>query len=217
MNCRGHETRKQIVHDYNVECIAHIMLLNNQTIHSDAEREIENDYFVFICTHKTTEVKEKIVCGSGAAYDFLKLTNKKAPALFNMLTHANESLLNVGENNESHQHHSFKDNAPSLEKDVPLLWNDAAKQLYNAIMVLIVAWNLKPGKIYDYLVEAQKYHYCKPFFSRVERINQILYRNKTTISKVLASLAKDNPNLREYQFDELTKILSENNVKSFFI
>ena len=51
-------------------------------------------------------------------------------------------------------------------------WDAAAKQLYNAIMILITAWNLRPGPIYNYLEEARRYRRCVPYSYRVDRINQ---------------------------------------------
>lgn len=53
MNCRGHETRKRIVRDYEVHPEAHIKLLANQQKHSDAGAIIEDEYYVFSAKHKT--------------------------------------------------------------------------------------------------------------------------------------------------------------------
>lgn len=204
MNCRGHDKRVEIVNNYEVNCVAHIMLLAGQEIYSDAERIIENDYYVFICVHKMTGEKDKIICGGGAARDFFLLTHTSPPPIFNMLHILNpctnlDLLNNRGASNKN------------IEK-----WDPAAKQLYNAIMILIVAWNLKPGPIYDYLEEAKTYKNYKPFLYRVERINKILHRNHTTMTKVIQKLREKNKNIKKYDFDLLSKILQDDGKESYF-
>ena len=96
------------------------------------------------------------------------------------------------------------------------VWNESAKQLYDAIMILITAWNMKPGPIYNYLKEAKLYRYCVPYSYRVERINEILHRNNTSMRAVLNTLAQRNPNLREYRFNLLEDILHEADIVSYF-
>lgn len=52
MNCHGHDTRVRIVENYNIKCTAHIRLLNEQIIRSDAERDITDTYYIFECVNK---------------------------------------------------------------------------------------------------------------------------------------------------------------------
>lgn len=201
MNCRGHARRVAIVNEYEIICEAHIRLLNGQTIRSDAEREIEHDYYVFICNHKEHGNKEKIICGGTAARDLLSLTNQVAPPIFNMLH----------EFQEQHGGHGG-----GQQGSTKMQWNPAAKQLYDAIMILIIAWNLKPGPIYDYLDEAMKYHNCEPFAYRINRINKILKRRGVTMQDIVESLRNSNPDLRNYEFGLLSDILNRENIESFF-
>lgn len=204
MNCYGHDTRVKIVEKYNLKCIAHIRLLKGQKIRSDAERDITNSYYIFHCINKSdNKVVESIVCGTGAARDLMKLANISAPPVFNMLHEA-------GGDRKASSEVLSGEKTQKEEK-----WDDAAKQLYNAIMILITAWNLKPGPIYDYLEEAKKYKYCTPFPNRVDKINKIIHRNKTSLRLVLKKMKQEN-NIRNYEFNYLEDILHKNGLKSYF-
>jgi hypothetical protein len=63
MNCHGHDTRVRIVENYNIKCTAHIRLLNEQIIRSDAERDITDTYYIFECVNKNDDNDvDRIVC-----------------------------------------------------------------------------------------------------------------------------------------------------------
>ena len=208
MKCRGSETRKKITETYDVKCEAHIRLLNGQKIRSDAESEITRDYYVFICREKHTEkIIDKIVCGKVAANDFFHHTGQEPPKLFNMLHEDTRDTDYLSIDTDPRDPHCGK------QKKEP---NPAAVQLYNAIMILIVAWNLKPGPIYSYLEEAKKYIHYPPFLYRVERINRILERNNTSMPEILKNLKANNSNLKEYKFDRLIDIMSDSESPSRF-
>lgn len=82
MNCHGHDTRVRIVENYNIKCTAHIRLLNEQIIRSDAERDITDTYYIFECVNKNDDNDvDRIVCGTGAARDLLQLANITAPPI----------------------------------------------------------------------------------------------------------------------------------------
>lgn len=174
MNCHGHDTRVRIVENYNIKCTAHIRLLNGQ-IRSDAERDITDTYYIFECVNKNDNNDvDRIVCGTGAARDLLQLANITAPPIFNMLHEVDGGGEGGAGGGNQHQ----------VEE-----WDAAAKQLYNAIMILIIAWNLRPGPIYNYLEEARRYRHCAPFANRVDKINQIIHRHGTSLRDILNQLA----------------------------
>ena len=201
MNCHGHDTRVQIVRNYNIKCIAHIRLLEEQVIRSDAERDITDTYYIFECINRNDNNDvDTIVCGTGAARDLLRLAHISAPPIFNMLHEIDRGGNGGAGGGNQHQ----GDN-----------WDAAAEQLYNAIMILITAWNLRPGPIYNYLEEARQYRYCTPFASRIDRINQIIHRHNTSLREILNQVAQNN-NVRNYEFNLLEDILHENGIISYF-
>ena len=202
MNCHGHDTRVRIVENYNIKCTAHIRLLNEQIIRSDAERDITDTYYIFECVNKNDDNDvDRIVCGTGAARDLLQLANITAPPIFNML-HEGGGEGGAGGAGGGNQHQDEE-------------WDAAAKQLYNAIMILITAWNLRPGPIYNYLEEARRYKRCVPYSYRVDRINQIVHRHGTSLRDVLNQLAQNN-NIRNYEFNLLEDILHNDGIVSYF-
>lgn len=200
MNCRGPRRREEIVRNYNIECVAHIRLLNGRIVRSDAERNITRTYYLFICTNiENPTIVEQICCGEGAGTHLLRLAGITAPPIFNML----------------HGEHNDGGNGGGNGNNPRIVWNAAAKQLYDAIMILITAWDLQPGPIFDYLRDARRYHYCTPYAHRIERINSILRRHNTSMRMVINNLAENN-DLRDYQFDLLENILRQGNIISYF-
>lgn len=166
MNCRGPERRKEIVRDYQIECSAHIRLLDGRTIRSDAGKDIKRAYYIFECKDKKNlNIVKEIYCGESAGKDFLRLANITAPPIFNML----QELHEVGRGGEPHI-------VGDIDQNHEEKWNEAARQLYDAIMILITAWDMKPGKIFEYLRQAKIYYYCPPYVQRIEKINNIIHR-----------------------------------------
>lgn len=132
MDCRGHATREKIAQDYEIHPRAHIKLLKNQSKHSDAGPIIQNEYYIFNAKRRNDGELEIIQCGMGAARDFLELIKHQGLPIFNPLK-VNYRDSNGDESNTT--------GTNSLKN---VTWNETAKQLYNAIMWLIVLWDAKP-------------------------------------------------------------------------
>ena len=183
MNCRGHETRQRIVRDYKVQPEAHIKLLANQQKHSDAGAIIEDEYYIFSAKHKTNGKKEVIQCGMGAARDFLALINHEGLPLFNPL---------MGEPNvNKRQEYNNKGSGYLQSKK----WNKTAKQLYNAIMWLIILWDAKPDTpLFDFKDEVIKYKTYEPFESRIKRVNSTIKNGSKgkTLTEMIDDYRSDN-------------------------
>ncbi|MFU9975200.1 hypothetical protein ACNF5K_05010 [Fannyhessea vaginae] len=183
MNCRGHETRQRIVKDYEVQPEAHIKLLANQQKHSDAGATIEDEYYVFSAKHKTDGKKEVIHCGMGAARDFLALINHKGLPLFNPLI--GNTHMNI---------RPECDNKEILNSQNEQ-WNKTAKQLYNAIMWLIILWDAKPGTpLFDFKDHVCKYKNSEPFDNRIKRVNTTIKNGGKgkTLTEMINGYRTDN-------------------------
>lgn len=203
MNCKGQDTRIRIVNEYYVEPIAHIRLISGKVIEGDAGKKIKNSYYIFECKHKTTGKEEVIQCGSGAAREILTLIGKKPPKKFNPLE----------DDNDAGDVDNYVDNdGNGLANNE---WNPAAKQLYNAIMLLIVAWDAKAGTpLFKMKIEAEKYYKFEPYIYRIKPINNILKRKGITIRNIIEKLSEEN-NLREYHFNLLSDKLEQHGEESF--
>ncbi len=199
MECRSEERRQYIVDKYNVVPVAHIQLLNGQTKHSDAGQMIENDYYIFEATDKRDGKKEIIQCGMTAARDLLRKINHEGLPLFNPLQKDGETRKK-----------GSKTSGDNKVKEVK--WNSVAKQLYNAIMWVIVIIDAKPNTtIYKLKEEVWKYKYLEPYHSRVKAVNTIIKKNLggKTLTEAIGELRQVN-NIREEMcdFDQLIEIIN---------
>ena len=183
MNCRGHETRQRIVRDYKVQPEAHIKLLENQQKHSDAGAIIEDEYYIFSAKHKTNGKKEVIQCGMGAARDFLALINHEGLPLFN-------PLMGEPDVNQRQEYNNKGSGYLQSKK-----WNKTAKQLYNAIMWLIILWDAKlDTPLFDFKDEVIKYKTYEPFESRIKRVNSTIKNGSKgkTLTEMIDDYRSDN-------------------------
>ena len=183
MNCRGHETRQSIVQNYKVKPEAHIKLLANQKKHSDAGATIEDEYYVFSAISKRDGEREVIQCGMGAARDLLKLINHKGLPLFNPL---------VGNNHENPETNQSNNGKMNSQKE---RWNETAKQLYNAIMWLIILWDAKPDTpLFNFKNEVIEYKTYKPFESKIKRVNTTIKNGGKgkTLTEMINVYREDN-------------------------
>ena len=203
MDCRSTERRQWIVANYNVTPVAHIQLLAGQTKHSDAGATIENDYYIFEAVNKISGVKELIQCGMGAAKDFLKLLYHEGLPIFNPLhgEHGGGQGGNPGGNPGG--------NGGRRETEV---WNPVAKQLYNAIMWVIVIINADPKTpIFNIKKEVEERKGSKYLQSQVRAVNTIISKNfpGRTLTEAIEELKAQN-NVREEmcRFDMLVDIIN---------
>lgn len=212
MDCRGTETRKRIAKEYKVEPVAHIKLLANQTKRSDAGATIEDEYYIFTAIRNTDGQKEIIQCGMGAARDFLQIIDHPGLPLFNPLK---------GENVTSSSNSKISNNHKNIED-----WNAAAKQLYNAIMWLIIIWDAKPNTpLFEFKDDILKYRRCEPFDWKIKRVNTVIRNGGKgkTLTEIINALSKDNKirdSICDFKLlsDKVNKITDDNGnkLKSFF-
>lgn len=212
MDCRGTETRKRIAKEYKVEPVAHIKLLANQTKRSDAGATIEDEYYIFTAIRNTDGQKEIIQCGMGAARDFLQIIDHPGLPLFNPLK---------GENVTSSSNSKISNNHKNIED-----WNATAKQLYNAIMWLIIIWDVKPNTpLFEFKDDIMKYRRCEPFDWKIKRVNTVIRNGGKgkTLTEIINALSKDNKirdSICDFKLlsDKVNKITDDNGnkLKSFF-
>ncbi|MDF7676421.1 hypothetical protein PT286_06695 [Neisseriaceae bacterium ESL0693] len=206
MNCRGHAKRQWIVDHYRVKPEAHLPLLNGQTKRSDAGQVIENNYYVFKAKNNLDNVLEVIQCGSAAARDFLDLLHLPPLPLFNPLsakrpeTQTGDIMdVSAGRIVERNKNH----------------WHPETRQLYNAIMWIIMLFDGKPNTpIFDIktAVEQGKDQRLEDkYFKAVNTILQriLQYAHARTLSEKIAELSKVNEFRPEMcQFDLIKNRLS---------
>lgn len=205
MNCKGSGKRLIIVRDYNVVPVAHIQLLEGQTKYSDAEAVIKNDYYIFEATCKADGRKEIIQCGMTAAKDFLRLIQHEGLPVFNPLRQA------------ANNHNEENGQAGKSNGKAGQAWNPTAKQLYNAIMWVIILIDAKPNTpIYEIRADVCKFKDREPFASRVKAVNTIIgkrLKGKTLTEAIEELRAKNDIRDDVCQFDLLTDVINHSTDK----
>lgn len=136
-DCRGKKTREQLVHDFEIVPLAHVRLLNGQTKESCAGPDV-GEYYVFSYRSRANgKDVGNFVCGITAANDFINLIQRKNPAvnrlpLFDPLA----GLGQVGNANNASRAGAGR-GAQQVSN-----WNPIAKELYDAIGMICIMWNL---------------------------------------------------------------------------
>ncbi|ASF41336.1 hypothetical protein CEH05_20065 [Halobacillus halophilus] len=98
-------------------------------------------------------------------------------------------------------------------------WNPEAKELYNAINLLVIYWGNRPldDFLAEFLADLRKYKNYQPYFKRVKSVNTILKNKKKSTKDILDILKVDNPNIRSFSFCNLKKRLEDNGLTSYLI
>lgn len=203
MKCRGRRVREKIVRKYQVIPVAHIQLLAGQTKRSDAEAVISNEYYIFEAIDSNGKM-ETIQCGMGAARDFLDLLKHNGLPLFNPL-HIDGNVGGLGGLNP----------IPGRNENQGQNWNQTARQLYNAIMWLIIAWDAKPDTpLFKFKKDIIKNQNREPFDWKVKRVNTVIQRGGKgkTLTEIINDFRNEN-NIRDdmCQFNLLNDVI--NNMK----
>ncbi|WML37983.1 hypothetical protein RCG19_12065 [Neobacillus sp. OS1-2] len=202
MKCRGNVNRERIISEYELRAVAHVKLLIGQTKKSCTGDILTDSYYCFTYKNKNVQTKGSFFCGTHAANHFLTLLGKQPLPLFNPLR---SSIGSSGQQSVSTTHKSK--------------WDPAAKELYNAINLLIIVWNTNINSILaDIRDNLEKYPSRTPFISKIKALNTIISKDfkGRTLQVMISELRKNNPELRSFSFSHLDLILSSEGVSSYF-
>lgn len=207
LRCLGHDKRVNIVQNYILEPVVHTKLLSGQQLFSCTGKKLTDSYYAFNYENKKLKTdKGTFICGKPTGEDFMQLLNLPALSLFNPLVSQTQSSLN----NEG----------SSTNSNSPIVWHTEAKELYNAINLIILYWGNRPIKapMSGFLRDLRKYPSYQPYLNRVKSINTILKNNKTTMREILRVLNEKNHGMKSYAFNNLhNRIIQETNENSNFI
>lgn len=203
MKCRGQKNRQKIIEDYELRAVAHVKLLQGQTKISCTGDNLTDSYYCFTYKKKNSSAKGTFLCGTHAANHFLKLMGTQPLPLFNPLSSSSLSTRTQDGNSSS-----------QTSK-----WNPAAKELYNAINLLIISWNTNiKSFLADIRDNLEKYPTQIPSLSKVKTVNTIISKDikGRTLQSMISELRQQNPELRTFSFTHLDCLLSTENIKSYF-
>lgn len=207
MECRGHQKRIEIINEYYVTPIEHNIIVNGGYVKGDAGKDLKNEYFKFITINKNNiNDKDIILCGTFVAHDFAKLLNIKLPPVFDIFINDNN---NYNENNDENEYKNIS----------KIKWNSTNKQLYIAIRIIMLKYNIAPNsilyKIYNDVINNKdvininNIKGCNTILSRLNK------KNPKTLTEILEEFASSNPEreIKQFQFNKLTSILLNNNIE----
>lgn len=201
--CRGKDTRHEIVKNYELYPVAHVQLLAGQVKTSCTGNALTDTYYCFSYKSRNSEDKGgTVLCGEHAAKDFLKLIKHPGLPLFNPLR-----TLSSGDASTS--------GAPQCSQ---IKWDPTAKQLHDAIHLLIVCWSSPPGPVLgDIKSKLEEFSSKTPFVRQVKAINTILGKDVKgrTLKQMVSDIAKSN-SIKTYDFSLLDAVLAAEGVTSNF-
>jgi hypothetical protein len=191
-----------IVKKYNLKAVAHVKLLAGQTKLSCTKITLKDAYYCFSYISKKEKDSGTFLCGSFAAKDFLELAGIPSLPLFNPLVQKKQT----GGNNNSGI------GCASSTKS----WDSTAKQLADAINLIVVCWDIEPNHILANIKETiNKYCYKAPYLREIKAINTIISKDPQgrTLQQMLLELRANNT-VRKFNFGLLNDILLENDIES---
>jgi len=111
-------------------------------------------------------------------------------------------------------------NGPNSSSGGNNIWHPTAKQLSNAINLLVICWGQIPGGVLQKIKnEIEENKNNEPLLRQIKAINTIISRDKggRTLQQMLDDLRKNDNKVRNFYFDLLNEALLKNNIgQSFF-
>lgn len=202
MYCRSSALRKEIVRTHVVQPVARLQLLVGQEKLSCTGDKLTNSYYCFNYKSRTGGIDGTLLCGEHAAKDFLSLIGHPELSLFNPLV-----------SDERGMRQSFGGGGGSARK-----WDEAAKQLYQSVNLLMISWATAPGPaIASIKLKLERFPDRPPYPSQVKAVNTIIGKDgmQRTLTQMIAELARHN-RMKSYAFNRLDEILASEGIGSNF-
>lgn len=203
MKCRGEATRREIVQNNELRPIAHVRLLAGQTKRSCTGDLLTDAYYCFSYEERGGSGSGSFFCGEHAASHFLELLRENPLPLFNPLSLAGACVPGAAA-------------GVAGGRQQRTSWDPAAKQLYNAVNLLVVCWDSPPGPaLADIKQKVERFGDRPPFSSQVKAVSTIISKDfkKRTLTEMIDELSIDN-DIKPFGFELLNEILEKAGVES---
>ncbi len=205
MKCRGKELREKLIEMYDIKPVAHVKLLEGQVKKSCTGDELTDNYYCFSyqIKGKSNSTLKSFYCGSHASKHFLELLELEPLVCFNPLKGVNR--------NSGGSRQGSKENYNSN-------WNETMKELYNALNLLVVYWDVAPrGAILDIKLKIEKYKYANPYDGIIKSVNTIVSKDKNGYKmKDIMNFLKETNDIKDYSFDRVNERLRKMEIESYF-
>lgn len=205
--CRSSKVREKLIEEYDIKPISHVRLLNGQKFQSCTKDVLTDSYYCFSYRAKNSNIMGTFLCGTYAAEHFLKLIQHPKLKVFDPLVSEN---VGTQRSNGTNSDRGLNDDS----------WHPAARQLYNAINLIVICWGQVPGGVLQKIKnEIENNKKREPLPRQIKGINTIISRDRggRTLQQMLDDLRKNNNNIRDFHFNLLNESLIKNEVEpSFF-
>lgn len=195
-----------MVQEYDIKPIAHVRLLNGQKRQSCTKDLLTDSYYCFSYKAKDSDVTGTFLCGTYAANHFLELIQHPKLKVFDPLVSEN-----VG---------ARTSNGTNGDGGLNDTWHPTAKQLFNAINLIVICWGQVPGGVLQKIKnEIEENKNRRPLLRQIKAINTIISRDRggRTLQQMLDDLRKNDNKIRDFNFNLLNESLIKNKVEpSFF-
>ncbi|WP_143243671.1 hypothetical protein [Alcaligenes faecalis] len=184
--------------------VAHVQLLAGQAKLSCTGDALTDTYYCFSYKSRSDVANGTFLCGEHAAKDFLQLIKHPGLPLFNPL----RSLGGGGASGTT----------GSMSHSTQMGWNSTAKQLHDAIHLLIVCWASAPGPaLADIKRKLEEFSRQPPLFRQIKAVNTILGKDVKgrSLSQMVSEIAKNN-SIKTYDFSMLDAALTAKGIPSNF-
>lgn len=202
---RGSSNKERFLHEYELNCLAHIVLLPGQTqTCSCGNKDITSDYYVFsFKTKGTHEETDTFYSGPGCGRELIEKAKIEAPPLINFLEGDVSFSGATGSSLRCEKGH----------KIVP--FSPRNKELYIAISLLFMLWgNVRAGKLKNCSEFISNNPDKDAFSSNVLSLNRAIEstskntNTNLTLTEMITNMAINmNKKPKTYTFSVLNNIL----------
>jgi len=217
MNIRGKARREALCRNYFVKPLLHSEVVG-KAIKSDAGPMLTAEYYVFRLINKQTdETADIVTCGIDAATEIIEMSGcEKLPKI---------TLRNKPEKSERERKGSDdgEREVSDAKKDVTdaeeaWVWDDTAKQLYDAVGILYDMWGQRSGSVLFSIMEKIRNNHAQHPSYLIKSVNTILSKDSEgrTLSYRIGKYRKRHPELKWFDFGLLNDYLDKQGIASFF-
>lgn len=193
INCFGDKRKQILVEDNIIYPLLYLGLLPNQSKIGCCGK-LTTNYYIFNAENKKTKKENLFYAGKHCAEEILKLIGKPKLGLFNPL-----SIVSHKEQNNNKKSSNIDNNLVPINKE-----------LINAIKIISIAWSSIPPSSILKIIEFTLKNPNLINYNGIVWVNNSVskdYKNRT-LTEIVQDLKNENPDLRNFTFDNLKKEMS---------
>ncbi len=215
-NCRGDVNKENLIKLYWIKPLTHLKLNKGQIEKCCCgdkinDKDSDSECYIFSCTSKTSNapVPSIFFAGMGCSAKILEMTGAHKLPVFNPFEEDNEDEYEIHTANKG-------DHSNDNQKTK---WDPLNKELYKAINILILSWNIRDFNKYDTIVKILSFLESKKEIRTknwaVEAINKMAAKDmkKRRIKDMLKDLGYKT---KDIKFHEISALLKSLNIENYF-